>query len=105
MAQCDDRQHADDADDNDGGFENAGGDVTECHAFVLPLKYGEERYSGADARNREGYLKERAGIDAGIGTPAKDIVRVVEHRPALGQAAFTAARERGRQLTVQQALG
>ena len=77
--QGDDCQEADDADGDDGGLDDAGGDVAEGDALVLPLDDGEDRDGGADARDGEEHLKERAGEDAGVGAGAEDVVGVVEN--------------------------
>ena len=42
------RKEADDADDDDGGFKDASGDIAKGEAFVLPLEDRKQRDRGAD---------------------------------------------------------
>jgi len=49
LAQGHQRKQADDAGDDQAGFQDAGGDKAERGAFVLPLDYRVQRDGGADA--------------------------------------------------------
>lgn len=50
LPQGHDREKADDADDDDGGFDDARSDEAKRGSFVLPLDHREQRNRGADAQ-------------------------------------------------------
>ena len=58
LPQGHERKEAHDADEDDGGFEDPGGDEAERHAFVLPLDHREQRDGGADAGEGDDDLEE-----------------------------------------------
>ena len=66
LPQCHDRQKAEDAHGDEGGFDDTGPDIAECEHFVLPLQDREQRHGGADVRDDEEYLQERSHQDAGV---------------------------------------
>jgi hypothetical protein len=74
------RQEADDADDNDRGFQGAQADVTKGDAFILPPDDRKQRDGSTDDGKGEDHLKERAQEHAGVWTGADDIAGAVEHR-------------------------
>jgi hypothetical protein len=60
LSQGHDRKEADDADGDEGAFNEPGGDIAEREPFVLPLEDGEQRDGGADVGDDEQDLQERA---------------------------------------------
>ena len=81
LAQCHDRQDADDPDDDDAGLEQAGRDEAESDTFVLPLQDGEEGNPGPDDGERDDQLEDGGPKDARAVACARDEVRVIERRP------------------------
>jgi hypothetical protein len=80
VPQGHDREQADEPHDDDRGFKDTDGDVSECHAFVLPLEDGEQRHGGADIGNGEQDFEERPEGDPLIRTAADYVVVMLENR-------------------------
>ena len=85
LAQGHQRQQADDAGQDHGGFKDAGGDKAERDAFVLPLDHRVQRDGGADAGQGDDHLEEAADQDAGVAAGAEDPVPVVLHGAVEGE--------------------
>src|SRR5689334_14912002 len=79
------REQAEYAGEDHGGFEEAGGDEAEREAFVLPLDHRVQRDGGADAGQRDDHLQEAAHQYARVGAGAEDPVPVVLHRAVEGE--------------------
>ena len=77
-----DREEADDADGDEGGFDEASSDVAQGARFALPLEDREEHHGGADVGDDEEHFEERpeshAVVRARAGTG--DVAGLVEHR-------------------------
>ena len=56
VPQHHDGQDADDAGDDDGGFQETAADIPESDAFVLPLDDRIQRDRGADNGDRKDHL-------------------------------------------------
>src|SRR3954465_12043117 len=57
-AQRDDREQADDADEDEAGLQDPGGDEAESGRFALPPRQREQHHGGAHAGQRQGDLEE-----------------------------------------------
>ena len=80
LAQGHDGEDADQADDDDGGLEDARGDVAKGEAFALPLDDRKQHDRGADVGDREDDLQERAELHARVSAGTQDVVGVLEQR-------------------------
>lgn len=78
LPQRHDRKEADDADEDDGRFNDTRGDIAKGDWFVLPLEDRKQRDGGADTGESRNHLEERLPENAGVG--ADDVVGVAEHR-------------------------
>ena len=79
LPQRHDRQEAEDAHGDEGGFDEAGRDKAEGEDFVLPLEDRKQREGGADVGDDEEHLQERSQQHAGVGAGTGDVAGVVEH--------------------------
>jgi hypothetical protein len=69
LAQRHDRQEAEDADGDEGAFDDPCGDIAEREGFVLPLEDREQREGRADVRDDEQQLQERSQESTRVSAP------------------------------------
>ena len=80
LTQRDDRENAEDADQDEGAFDDASGDVSECDGFVLSLQQREEHHCASDVADDEEQLEERTYEHAGVSTGTGDVVGIAQDR-------------------------
>ena len=78
LPEGDDGQHRDDAGDDEGRLEHAGGHEPEGGAFVLASNDRVQDDRGADAGECGDDFEESAPHDARVGASAEDVVGVVQ---------------------------
>ncbi len=79
LPQGHDRQEADDASEDGGGFQDARADEAQRDPFVLPLDHRVQRDGGADAGEGHDDLQDAADEHGSVRARADDVVRTV-HR-------------------------
>ena len=87
LAQRHYRKETDDADGDEGAFNDTSCDVSESEAFVLPLEDREQHDGRADIRDDEDELADRSQAHARVAASTDDVVggvqyRVVEDQPS-----------------------
>ena len=80
LAQRHDRKEAEDADGDEGAFDDTSRDVAKGEDFVHPLDDGIEHDGGADVGDDEDQLQERAQGHAVVGAATDDVAGIVQHR-------------------------
>jgi hypothetical protein len=80
LAQRHDRKEAEDADCDEGAFNETSRDKAESEDFVHPLEDRPQHDGGADVRDDEDQLQERAQPHAVVSAGTDDVARVVQHR-------------------------
>jgi hypothetical protein len=80
LAQRHDRKEAEDADSDEGAFNDTSRDIAESEDFVHPLEDGIQYNGGADVRDDEDQLQERSREHAVVGASTDDVAGIVHHR-------------------------
>jgi len=80
LPQSHDRKQAQEADGDEGRFNDSSHDIAKRERFVLPPEDREQHDGGADVGDDEDHLEERSESDAVVGAGADDVVGVVQHR-------------------------